>query len=143
MYFLKVRLGKERVRVRPKGGIFSFLEYKGPFYMPEGEGWLPEADLYETEAFYVIKVNVAGVKKSHLDLTLHGDTLKVSGQRVWEEMEGAVMRYHRLEMGQGPFERSFQLPDDADPNFIEAVLADGMLTIKIRKRGFDSIDVGS
>jgi len=83
------------------------------------------------------------VKKSHLDLTLHGDTLKVSGQRSLEEMEEGVLRYHRLEMGQGPFERSFQLPQDADLNSIEAVLSDGILTIKIRKRGLEGIDVGS
>jgi|YelNatPaOPRAMG01_1025707.scaffolds.fasta_scaffold00083_13 HSP20 family protein len=143
MYFLKVRLGKQNLRGRPKRGIFSLLEYKGPFYMPEGDRWVPEADLYETEAFYVIKVDVAGVKKSHLDLTLHGDTLKVSGQRSLEEMEEGVLRYHRLEMGQGPFERSFQLPQDADLNSIEAVLSDGILTIKIRKRGLEGIDVGS
>jgi HSP20 family protein len=139
MYFLKVRYQKGAVG-RQRKGMLGFMEYKGPFYIAEDEAWLPEADFYETAESYVLKVNVAGVKKQELDLTLYGDSLKVSGKRVLEEPEG-VMEYHRLEMRQGYFERRFKVPPDADPNTVEAVLADGILTVKIRKKGQAIIDV--
>lgn len=141
MYFLKVRLEKGQAGRSKKSSLLGLLEYKSPFMMAEDDTWVPEADLYETEQFYVLKVNVAGVKKNQLDLTLYGDSLKVSGRRALEEEE--VLKYHKLEMRQGSFERRFRLPEDIERDSIEAVLADGILTIRMKKRGTEVIELGS
>lgn len=141
MYFLKVRLEKGQTGRGKKSSLLGLLEYKSPFMMAEDETWVPEADLYETEHSYVLRVNVAGVKKNHLDLTLYGDSLKVSGRRTLEEEE--VLKYHKLEMRQGSFERRFRLPEDIDRDSIEAVLSEGILTIRMKKRGSGLIELGS
>lgn len=141
MYFLKVRLEKGRVGSGKKSSLLGLLEYKSPFMIAEDDSWVPEADLYETEDFFVLKVNVAGVKKGDLDLTLYGDSLRISGIRVLEGEE--VLKYHKLEMRQGSFERRFKLPQDIERDSIEAVLSDGILTIRMKKRGSGVIDLGS
>ncbi len=133
MYFLKVRLEKGQGGRTKKSTVMGLLEYKSPFLMVEDDLWVPESDLYETEGSYVLKINVAGVKKNHLDLTLYGDSLRISGKRVLDDEE--VLKYHKLEMRQGPFERRFRLPEDIDRDSIEAVLSDGILTVKMKKRG--------
>ncbi len=142
MQFLKIRLEKGSLK-GPSGtkGIGCMFSLRAPFVPLEDTTWIPEADLYETQHYYILKVNVAGVSRDNLDLTLYEDCLRVSGVRMMDLFREEPLCFHRLEMGQGRFERSFRVPADADLEDIEAVLADGILTVKIGKRVYRGVKV--
>src|SRR5207244_12447331 len=43
--------------------------------------WVPNTDVYVTEGGLVIKVELAGMRKEDLELTVESHRLKISGQR--------------------------------------------------------------
>lgn len=94
--------------------------------------WTPAADMYETEAGYVIEIELPGIEQEDVVLEVTGSGLVVSGQRPAESRAAA---YHALERDCGPFVRSFGLPRDADPEAISAGMKNGVLTISIPRRG--------
>ena len=101
--------------------------------------WQPAADVHETAAGVVIKVEVAGVTVSDVNVALSGDgrLLTVSGVRA-EQKEERMMRTgcHQLEIYFGPFERVFPMPSDMeiDRDAITATLKDGFLTITLPRK---------
>ncbi|MBQ0106012.1 MAG: Hsp20/alpha crystallin family protein [Armatimonadetes bacterium] len=100
--------------------------------------WTPKADIYETENFLVIRVAVSGLDPENLELTLSNDNsvLNVKGFRnEREDSDGEKIKYHRLEIFYGMFERDIELPDNVyiDRNKINAKYNDGMLTVKFAK----------
>lgn len=95
--------------------------------------WAPRTDVSETDARYVIRMDMPGMKKDALDIQLHDGTLTVSGERT-SEHEDKGESFHRVERSYGRFFRSFSLPQAADPQGVEAHLEDGVLTIHVPKR---------
>ena len=101
--------------------------------------WQPAADVHETPAGIVIKLELAGVTTESVNVSLSGDgrRLVVSGTRA-EENDERISRIgcHQLEIYFGPFERTFLLPDDReiDRDSIAATLKDGFLTITLPRR---------
>jgi HSP20 family molecular chaperone IbpA len=72
--------------------------------------WQPAADVHETPAGIVIKLELAGVTTESVNVSLSGDgrRLVVSGTRA-EENDERIGRIgcHQLEIYFGPFERTF------------------------------------
>jgi HSP20 family protein len=58
--------------------------------------------------------------------------LSISGTRELSLDEAAT--YYRRERFSGEFRRTINLPDDADPERVEAKYANGILTIRIGRR---------
>jgi HSP20 family protein len=54
------------------------------------------------------------------------------GERKFEKEEKGK-KYHRIERAYGSFERSFSLPDDANPAKVSAEFKDGLLTVHLVK----------
>lgn len=103
---------------------------------PEGQGgmeWSPAADLSETEAAYIIKADLPGVKKEDIQVTLGEGMLTLSGERHEENEEKAETRL-RVERFFGSFSRSFRVPDDAELDGISAEHKEGSVTIRIPRR---------
>ncbi len=116
-----------------------------------GEVWAPRVDLYETADAVVVKVCVAGLEPSQMDLTLSGDNrfLTLRGVRVEQDDDKADrIRYHQLEVYYGPFERIVSLPADVpvDRDKLNATYRDGFLKVvlpKLQQSGSKKIDVES
>lgn len=107
--------------------------------------WTPRADLSETEDAYVIQMDVPGIDRSDLEITLEDGTLKVSGERQMQN-EHEDGQYHRIERTYGRFFRSFTFGPNADADTIEAHFDDGVLTVRVGKaeeRKPRRIEVGS
>ena len=105
-----------------------------------GEVWAPRADVYETSEAVVIKVCVAGLEPSQVELTLSADGkfLTMRGVRVeQDEDKGERIRYHQLEVYYGPFERVILLPPEIplDRDSLTASYKDGFLKVVLRKLG--------
>jgi len=94
--------------------------------------WMPLVDITEDEKEYSVKAELPEVKKDDIKVTVQENTLCISGERKTEKEEKGK-RFHRIERSYGSFERSFTLPEDADPKKITSDFHDGVLTVHLGK----------
>jgi HSP20 family protein len=100
---------------------------------PLAEGkWQPIADFYETDDAWVIKMEIAGVRKEDLSVTLNEGIMTIKGVRR-DDFKGRWRTYYLTEINYNKFERSFPLPEAIDEASVRATYKDGLLTITIRK----------
>ncbi len=95
----------------------------------EGTDWIPAADVYEQEAAYVIALDLPGIDRSALDISVEQDRLSIRGQRNIEE--GGERRSERP---RGRFIRRFSLPATIDHAAITADYRDGVLRVTLPRR---------
>jgi HSP20 family protein len=74
----------------------------------------------------------AGLDTKDLDISIQQNLLAVSGRRKVEAQEDAD--YYRRERFEGEFRRVVTLPEDADPERVEAKYRDGVLQITVQRR---------
>jgi len=89
-------------------------------------------DVYENPDNIIIKSMVAGVKPENLDVNITHEMVTISGGRE-DEQKVEKQNYFYQELYWGRFSRSILLPKEVDPDEAEAVIKDGVLTIKIPK----------
>ncbi len=94
--------------------------------------FVPTVDLKEDENNYEIDVSVPGMKKDDINLELDGQTLHISGEKERKD-EDQKKTYYRVESEYGYFHRSFNLPDNAKMDDINAEYEEGILKVKIPK----------
>lgn len=94
----------------------------------------PAADVKETEAAYTLSVELPGLKREDVDLTIEGDMLLISGHKR-EDRQELGTAYHLSERRYGRFERSFPLPLDVRRDGVEATFRDGVLTVTMPRTG--------
>jgi len=104
--------------------------------VPPQEKWLEAegelaVDVYQTDDDLVIQSAIAGVKPEDLDITLERDIIIIKGGR--ENPEKETGDYFTQECYWGPFSREIILPVEVDPDRTEAIMKDGILTIRIPK----------
>ncbi|MGX2039226.1 Hsp20/alpha crystallin family protein [Methylocaldum sp. MU1018] len=73
-----------------------------------------------------------GVDPKTLDIAIQQNVLSVSGERKLPANENAD--YHRRERFGGEFRRAIALPEDADPDRVEARCENGILHVKLQRR---------
>ena len=98
------------------------------------EGWKPAVDIHETADGYRLDVELPAVDPKDVRVELHKGVLKISGERSAGE-DG--FRLHQRERRYGKFWRGFHLPEDADPNAIEASAKHGVVSITVGKSADD------
>jgi len=94
--------------------------------------WKPAADIVEEDEAYVAKVELPGVKKDDVKITMQDNVLTIRGEKK-EEKKGKEGGAHRVERYYGSFQRSFSLPSSVKSNGIEAEYKEGILTITMPK----------
>lgn len=94
--------------------------------------WAPLVDITEDDKEYVIKAELPEVKKNDVKVRVEDGVLYLSGARQFEKEEKGK-RYHRIERAYGSFTRNFALPDDADPQKVNAEFKDGVLNVRVAK----------
>lgn len=94
--------------------------------------WAPLVDIAEDDKEYLIKVELPEVSKDDVKVTVEGGTLTISGERKAEKEEKG-RKFHRIERYYGRFERSFTIPDDAEPDNVKAEFKDGVLRVHLAK----------
>jgi len=93
-------------------------------------GWAPAVDVVETDAAYVLSVELPGVAREDVELSADGNLLEVSGTRP----HPAAGSFALMERCYGPFRRSFELPSPIDSDAVSADLVAGVLTVTVPKR---------
>src|SRR6266542_3051605 len=79
---------------------------------------------------YVVEAELPGVKRDEVEIELLGNELAITGEIGQRERKGTLRRQARRT---GRFEYRVTLPDQVDPDRIEANLAEGVLTIRVAK----------
>ena len=90
----------------------------------------PLADMRETDRGFELAVDLPGMKAKDIELSVRGDMLVVSGEKV-EQNEGGQGGYRFSERRFGRFQRAFALPQGADRDKIAANFEDGVLKVEI------------
>ena len=90
----------------------------------------PALDMYETDGTYTVEIAVPGYDPKEINVEVSGNTLTVSGQHA-ETSEKKEAKYHRKEMRRGSFSRSVSVPQDIDPDKVEANIEKGVLKIEL------------
>jgi HSP20 family protein len=104
-----------------------------------GDHWQPDVDVFETEEAFVVRAELAGVRRGDLRVTVDGERLRIRGMRDGEGRR--AVRLHQMEIATGPFERSLRIPIEVDRDHVSAHLEDGLLTVTMRKRAAGRRDV--
>ncbi|MCW1916692.1 Hsp20/alpha crystallin family protein [Luteolibacter sp. GHJ8] len=95
--------------------------------------WVPVVDIIEDEKEFLIKAELPEVQKENVRVTVDKGRLILSGERKFEKEESGKT-YHRVERSYGNFLRSFNLPENADADKVEAEFKDGVLRVHLPKQ---------
>jgi len=93
----------------------------------------PAVDIEERDREYYVTVELPGVKKNDVKVTVKDNLLTISGEKKCEKEEKGK-NYHRSERVFGSFQRTFRLPELVDQDNISAEYKDGVLHITIPKK---------
>jgi len=94
--------------------------------------WRPAMDAIELEKGYEISFSMPGFKKEEIHVSLNNNTLTIRGEhREDRESQG---EYLYREIAYGTFERSLYLPENVDPDKVDASYTDGILHLSISKK---------
>jgi HSP20 family protein len=92
----------------------------------------PAAEVAESDGDVTVKMEVPGVEKDQLQLTVADDRLTVRGE-MRKESEEKRKNYYRQEIRYGAFQRSVPLPVEVDAAKATAELKNGMLKVTLPK----------
>lgn len=92
----------------------------------------PALDVAEGENEITVKAEVPGCNVEDIDISVHGNTLTISGEKKYED-EKKEKGYYHVERSYGSFRREINLPTDIENEKIEAACKNGVLTITMPK----------
>jgi HSP20 family protein len=96
--------------------------------------WQPAINAYRCEKYVRICVELAGVDRSEIDLTVRDRHMSLRGVRDVPEpatSEGRVLQMIAMEIDYGVFQRELHLPVEIDVNKVHAEQQNGMLWIHL------------
>jgi HSP20 family protein len=105
----------------------SFVDFPA---LPEFAEFEPAVNVYEKDGVYTVECAVPGYKKDDISVEARGDEVTISGSYSRESEH--KNHYHRKELRQGSFTRVVELPEEIDPEHVDAKLENGMLKIALR-----------
>ncbi|HZR78292.1 MAG TPA: Hsp20/alpha crystallin family protein [Chthoniobacterales bacterium] len=94
-------------------------------------GWSPALDLYQNSDNVVAVLELPGMRKEDIEISLHDGTLTISGERGSSSANGE--KSERTERYVGSFRRSISLPVRVDAGKVSATYRDGILTVTLPK----------
>ncbi|MCX7885687.1 MAG: Hsp20/alpha crystallin family protein [Verrucomicrobiae bacterium] len=100
----------------------------------EPAAWSPNTDVYETAEHFIVKLELAGVRREDLEITLQDRLLIVRGYRH----DSCPHRQNRcsfrqMEIDYGHFERRILLPSPVNASNAQAHYHNGFLRIELPK----------
>jgi HSP20 family protein len=135
------------VRWRPINNVVSsFVRDLEPFFKdeffndrwldaPSGRTWYPVVDLEEKDNEVVLNVELPGMTKEDIDLSVENNVLTLKGEKKVDRKEGEKESgFYRSERYFGSFERSFTLPAGVQADKAKATFQDGVLRLALPKK---------
>ena len=96
-----------------------------------GRGYvIPPANIAATDNEYLVEVEMPGVNKQGLEVTVEGNELTIIGRRASDVPEGELCY---CESPQADYRRVFELGPDVDTSKISAEMQQGVLKLHLPK----------
>src|SRR5436309_537534 len=92
--------------------------------------WVPNTDVYATDNGLVVKVELAGMRSEHLEISVEGNRLRISGNRH-DGCRASKCSFLVMEINYGPFESELELPPGYDLSQAKAAYLNGFLRIDV------------
>lgn len=113
--------------------LFDDLMTRRPEGAPaENVMWIPAVDVSEQADALTVKVEVPGVKKEDIKISVANNVLTIKGEKRMEK-EANAESFHRVERVYGAFLRSLELPTSVAADKVKANYVDGVLVITLPK----------
>jgi HSP20 family protein len=106
--------------------------FDGFFTRPTGS-WMPPADVTEAIDHIDLRIDLPGLKRSDIEITVEDGQLAISGNREETTLDDGAGRLRR-ERRFGSFSRRFTLGERFDTDAIQAEYRDGVLSLRVPKR---------
>jgi HSP20 family protein len=97
-----------------------------------GLGMMPKVETSEDDKQFEISVELPGVDEKDVSVSVDDGVLTIKGEKK-SEREEKKKDYHLTERSYGSFQRSFQLPENANQDKISADFENGVLKIALPK----------
>lgn len=94
--------------------------------------WMPAVDIEEDDNGYKFFVELPGLEKDDVKISLHDDILTIKGEKKFEKKDESK-NYHCYERRYGTFERAFRLNSDVIIDKIDATFKNGVLQVELPK----------
>ena len=91
----------------------------------------PAVDIYETKEEYRLKLEMPGVSKDDLSVTMDNNELVIEGKVHESVPENSKLKYAEYSLYN--YHRKFRVGNDIDRNKIDATLENGILTLVLHK----------
>ena len=95
--------------------------------------FVPRVDIYESKDDIHLIADIPGADQDLIEITLEKNILTIEARVVTEKPVDFSLTY--AEYGVGDFKRKFTLSNEIDKDRINAVVKDGVLTLKMPKAG--------
>jgi HSP20 family protein len=118
--------GQQDLAVREKQELVSKEEKTQP-----GRFFVPSTDICETEEALLVLMEIPGVDRKDVTVSLENDVLRVEGRIDFSKYEGMEPVY--TEYNVGHYARSFTLSGKIDQEKIGAQVENGVLTLTLPK----------
>ena len=92
--------------------------------------WVPNTDVYFNEKGLVVKVELAGIRREDLELTIQNNRLKISGHRP-DGCRSGKCTFLLMEINYGLFESVIEIPSGYDLSRAKAMYQNGFLRVDV------------
>ncbi len=99
--------------------------------MYEGD-WFPPMDLSENDGEVIACLEIPGLAKDDIKVSVQNDVLTISGEKKQEQTEEKE-NVHKVERTYGMFKRVLKLPAEVDHAKVKASYKDGVLKVRLPK----------
>ncbi len=100
--------------------------------------WSPPTDVYETDVDFVVRVEVAGIRETDLDVSFENGILTIDGVRPDVTEHRA---YHQMEIHFGKFSTAIGVPGPIDLDNSVAEYKDGFLIVRMPKAKLSNVKI--
>ncbi len=108
----------------------KFIKVPQPPQNTAGATWSPNTDVYEVAGGLVIKVEISGMKKEELELSIEENRVRISGHRP-DGCRSPGCRFLVMEISYGHFESVIELPPGYALPLATASYQNGFLRIDV------------
>jgi len=95
----------------------------------------PAVDIQDNDNAYILNMELPGYDEKNIEIHVDGTNLTIASKQEEEAKSEANQGTYLLrERRSNSFSRSFKLPENADPEAVNAAFKNGILSLQIKKR---------
>ena len=118
--------GSQELQVQQKREVDKGQEATTPT-----RAFMPNADIFDTEDALTVVLEMPGVDRDNINISIENGVLTVEGKINFGKYEGLQPVYSEYNVG--PYRRSFRISSRIDQDKISAEMRDGVITLMLPK----------